>query len=125
MKGPICVGVLVGTLLLAAANGAPAQQPASPQAPQSQQGASMNPGPAPHGHPGPHPMGAEHMQGPMGHGMMGQGMGMMCPMMNAGAGTMGSVDPKTMGRMLQLRGEMLRAMGEVLLKHGKAMEEGK
>jgi hypothetical protein len=34
------------------------------------------------------------------------------------------IDPKTMARMLQLRGDMLKAMGEVLLKHGKAMEEG-
>jgi hypothetical protein len=33
------------------------------------------------------------------------------------------VDPKMMARMLQLRGDMLKAMGEVLLKHGKAMEE--
>jgi hypothetical protein len=67
----------------------------------------------------------------MGHGMMGQGMmGMMCPMMAvmmdpSGMGMMGGqqMDPKAAGRMLQLRGDMLKAMGEVLLKHGKAMEE--
>jgi hypothetical protein len=42
-------------------------------------------------------------------------------------GMMGAdqMDPKTMGRMLQLRGDMLKAVGEVLLKHGKAMEEGR
>jgi hypothetical protein len=34
------------------------------------------------------------------------------------------MDPKVM-RMLQLRGEMLKAMGEVMLKHGKALREGK
>lgn len=86
-------------------------------------------------------------QPPMvGRGMMGQGcMGMMCPMMGmmpmmrqmmggmmdpAGmgmAGMMGGAqDPKAMGRMLQMRGDMLKAVGEVLIKHGKAMaEEGK
>lgn len=53
--------------------------------------------------------------GPSGMGMTGM-MGM--PMGN-------QADPKVMGRMFQLRGEMMKAMGEVLLKHGKAMEEGK
>jgi hypothetical protein len=61
--------------------------------------------------------------------MMGRGMmGMMCPMsgqmdpvgmmaMMSGSQT----DPKTMGRMLELRGELLKAMGEVMIKHGQAM----
>jgi hypothetical protein len=68
----------------------------------------------------------------MGRGMMG--MPMMCQMMPQmmgaqmdplGMGMMSGdqVDPKMMARMLQLRGDMLKAMGEVLLKHGKAMEE--
>ena len=88
----------------------------------------------------------------MGGGMMGQGMmgmpmmGMMCPMMSGGMGMMshmmggrmgpsgmgmarmmgsGQMDPKVMGRMLQLRGEILKAVGEVMVKHGKAMEEAK
>jgi hypothetical protein len=67
----------------------------------------------------------------MGQGMMGpRMMGMMCPMMAmmmdpAGMGMMGGqqMDPKTVGRMLQLRGDILKAIGDVLLKHGKAMEE--
>jgi len=53
----------------------------------------------------------------MRRGQMGMpGMGMM--------GMMGSgqMDPKAMGRMLQLRGDILKAVGEVLVKHGKAME---
>jgi len=37
----------------------------------------------------------------------------------------GQTDPKTMGRMLQMRGEMLKAAGDILLKHGKMLEEGK
>ena len=69
-------------------------------------------------------MGGGGMQGGgmMGGGMMGGGMqGMM-----GGAGVMGMMggqtDPKTMGRMLQMRGEMLKAIGDVLMKHGKALE---
>jgi hypothetical protein len=69
----------------------------------------------------------------MGRGMMGMPM-MMCQMMPQMMGTqmdplgMGmmsgdQMDPKMIARMLQLRGDMLKAMGEVLLKHGKAMEE--
>ena len=34
------------------------------------------------------------------------------------------MDTKAVGRLLQFRGDMLKAMGEVLLKHGEAMEEG-
>ncbi|HKB24802.1 MAG TPA: hypothetical protein VKG64_07075 [Methylomirabilota bacterium] len=57
---------------------------------------------------------------------MGGGMGMMCPMMMGmmgGGGMMGGQqDPKLTGRMLQLHGEMMKAMGDVLMKHGKALE---
>jgi hypothetical protein len=75
----------------------------------------------------PHGMGREMMgQGLMGH----RPMGMMCPMMAmmmdpTSAGMMGGqqVDPKVVGRVLQLRGDMLKAIGDVLLKYGKAMEE--
>jgi hypothetical protein len=81
-------------------------------------------------------MGAQPSQQPMmGRGMMGQGMmgqGMMCPMMAMmmdpmGMGMMGGrqMDTKTMAQLLQLRGDMLKAMGEVMLKHGKALEEPK
>lgn len=92
--------------------------------------------------------------GPMSPGMMGQ-MGMMCPMcarmMAAGphssmmqsmmqmmggqtdpasigmteAMGAGNMDTKMMGHMLQMRGEMLRAIGEIMIKHGTAIEEEK
>jgi len=63
--------------------------------------------------------------------MMGRGMmGMMCPMggqmdpMGMMAMMSGSqTDPKMMGRMLELRGELLKAMGEVMIKHGQAMSK--
>jgi hypothetical protein len=44
----------------------------------------------------------------------------------AGAGMVGDqpMDPKAVGRWLQLRGDLLKAVGDVLLKHGKAIEEG-
>lgn len=68
--------------------------------------------------------------------MMGRGMmGMMCPMMGGQMdpsgmmslmGMMGGaeMDPKAMARMLEFRGDLLKAMGEVMLKHAKAMKEG-
>jgi hypothetical protein len=31
-------------------------------------------------------------------------------------------DPKTLGRMLQMRGEMMKAVADVLIKHGQALE---
>jgi hypothetical protein len=64
--------------------------------------------------------------------MMGPGvMGMMCPMMGMGmgpgmmGGVMGMSDPKAQARMLKLHGDMMKAMGEVMLKHGQALEQEK
>ena len=53
----------------------------------------------------------------------------MMPMMAQTEGSLGmtgmmgdgQMDAKTRRRMLQMRGEMLKAMGEVMLKHGQAM----
>jgi hypothetical protein len=65
-----------------------------------------------------------------GRGMMGMPMmGMMCPVMGGPTDPMGmmgvmsggQMDPKAMGRMLELRGELLKAAGEVMVKHGQAM----
>jgi len=66
-------------------------------------------------------MGRGMMMYPMMGGMMG---GQMDPsgMMSMMAG--GQMDPKAMARMLALRGDLLKATGEVLLKHAKAMEAG-
>ncbi len=98
---------LIGVMVLGLAALAAAQQP----------GAQM---PMPGQPPGQPPMMGSGMM-PMMHQMMGghmdpSGMGMM------GGGPM---DPKTMGRMLQMRGEMMKAMGDILLKYGRMMEEGK
>jgi hypothetical protein len=55
------------------------------------------------------------MSGGMPGGMMGGGM---MPMM----GMMGRTDPRAMGQMLQMRGEILKAVGDVMIKYGKTME---
>jgi len=62
-----------------------------------------------------------HGQGMMGHGMMGPGM--MGPGMMREMGT--PSDPKAMARMLRLRGDMMKAIGEVMLKHAEAIEKEK
>ncbi len=65
------------------------------------------------------------MSGPstMGPGMMGghsmMGPGMMGPGMMAGQ----PMDPKAMAQMLEMRGEMMKAMGDIMLKHAKQMQE--
>jgi hypothetical protein len=38
---------------------------------------------------------------------------------------MGMADPKAQARMLRLRGDMMKAMGEVLLKHAQELEQAK
>ena len=70
--------------------------------------------------PKPEP-GHQHMHGGMcpmmsGGGMMG-GAGMM------GGGMMGMMGGQSDSpRMMQMRGEMMKAIGEVMMKYGKAME---
>jgi hypothetical protein len=34
----------------------------------------------------------------------------------------GAMDPRTRGQMLQMRGEVLKAMGDILIKHGQALQ---
>jgi hypothetical protein len=57
-------------------------------------------------------MGREGMMG----GMMGGGMMGGMPMMGG---------PADSPRMMQMRGEMMKAMGEIMLKYGKLMETTK
>jgi len=57
---------------------------------------------------------------------MGAGM---CPMMMGGGGMMGGGmmggSPGESARMMQMRGEMMKAMGDIMIKYGKAMESAK
>jgi len=56
-------------------------------------------------------------RGMPGSGMMGMGGGMMQGMNPS--------DPKAMARMLRFRGDMLKAMGEVMIKHAQDFEQEK
>ena len=47
--------------------------------------------------------------------MMGEGMGM--PAMRGGA----PMDPKERAAMMEMRGEMMKAMGDVMMKHARRM----
>jgi hypothetical protein len=66
------------------------------------------------------------MQPPHGGGAMP--MMDMCRQMMAGPmmGTSGDqkMDPNMTAHMLEMRGEMMRAMGEIMMKHGKMMQGG-
>jgi hypothetical protein len=84
---------------------------------------TQSPAQSTQGHsPGGHAPGHHSQQPMMGH--MGQGQG---GMMGGGmmGGVMGSADPKAQARMLKLRGDMMKAMGDVLLKHAQEVEQGK
>ena len=107
------VAAMSGSALLAMVSGAGAQtQPTTPSQDPHAHAPAAGPG--------------------MGQGMMG-GM-MMCPMMGPGmmsmgpgmmGGTMASSDSKAMARMLKLRGDIMKAVGEVMLKHAQALEQEK
>jgi hypothetical protein len=65
------------------------------------------------------------MADPHGAGMMP--MMDMCRQMMSGSMGMGmtgdqKMDPKMMAHMLQMRGEMMKAMGDVMMKHGTMMQ---
>jgi hypothetical protein len=125
---------MLGMLVLVTGATVHAQQPASPADPHHPQGQAQAPAP-PAGQQTPKP--GAHMGGMMpmmqmcremmgGHSMPGHGMGqgMMGGGMMGGGMMGGRVgDPKTMGQMMEMRGEMMKAMGEVMLKHAKKLQE--
>lgn len=113
--------MLVGLIIVAFVYGTAVAQPAS----QPSAGSAQQSGDAPSG------QGSMMSGGPgMGMGMSGMGgidgmsgmmgMGMMPMMMQ----TM-KQDPKLMGRMMELHGEMMRTMGDALIKRGKKLQQGK
>jgi hypothetical protein len=57
------------------------------------------------------------MSGGMGPGMMGGGM-MSMPMMMSG-------DPKQQAEMMAMRGEMMKAMGDIMMKYAQRMQPAK
>ena len=140
VKAAVAVAAATAIVLWVAGGALAEGPPSSPGHVQAQPPAPR-PGPPPAGPgPGGEMPGRGMMHGGMvgGMPMMGGPGGMMCPMMGVmGGGTVGGMpmgmmggvpmmggaqDPKTLGRMLQLHGEMMRAVGDVLLRHGKALE---
>jgi len=114
------VAVTTGIAILMMVSSAQAQTPPMTPPPSSESH-----------HPGtPEAPGRQSRAPMMGHEMMG---GMMCPMMGPGmmgggpgmGGMSAMSDPKAMARMLKLRGDMMKAMGDVMLKHAQALEQEK
>jgi hypothetical protein len=139
MKQLAVLGACLLTVMLGVPLASAQHEHPSPAAPTESQATPPEPG-------GQRPMGG---QGPMGHGMMGEA-GMQCPMMAMHMSMMhrmmhqsmggqtdpatigmaealagGSMDAPTMAHMLQMRGEILKAIGEIMLRHGQAMAEEK
>ena len=113
MRKTVAIGTLAAVLLTSSFAAAQMRPPGPPPHDQQQmagQGGMLCPMP-----------GAMHAQGMMGPGMMGHGM--MGPGMMGEMGT--PSDPKAMARMLRLRGDMMKAIGEVMLKHAEAIEKEK
>jgi hypothetical protein len=109
--------VLLGTVPAARVD---AQQPATPKDPHHPDTPAASapatqpaqPAPAPGGMMSMemcHQMMTSHM---MGGGMMGMPM----------SGESQKMDPKTMAQMLEMRGEMMKAMGDIMMKHAKKMQ---
>jgi hypothetical protein len=94
-----------------------AQQSASQHGGMQPPGASAPKPETPRDHDGHHP---QHME--MCRQMMGQG-GMMGPGMMGGM--MMSGDPKQQAEMMAMRGEMMKAMGDIMLKYAQRVQPTK
>jgi hypothetical protein len=131
--------VICLTLALVAADAAIAQQPSHEHSGTSQQQPASAPKPAPPaqsdqahqiqhmqhmemcrqmmtGQPGV--MGSGTAPGMIREGMMGPGMMGMMPMVMGG-------DPKQQAEMMAMRGEMMKAMGDIMLKYAQRMQLAK
>jgi hypothetical protein len=102
------VVAIVGLTLVFGAGTVAAQSPASPQHP----AAASAP-----------PAGTSEPQGGGAMPMMDMCRQMMAGPMTGMSGDQ-KMDPKMMAHMLQMRGEMMKAMGEVMMKHGTMMQGG-
>ena len=110
--------VAIGVIVLTTATTVNAQQPASPADPHHPPGQTQTPAPSVQQTPAPAPPAAGMM--PMmemcremisGHPAMGPGM------MGGGQPS----DPKMMVQMMEMRGEMMKAMGDIMLRHARKM----
>ncbi len=68
-------------------------------------------------------MGEQMLHGHMmGRGMMGRGP--MDGMMGIPMGAI-SADPKTMAEMIEMRGEIMKAIGDIMIKHARTLGQTK
>ena len=103
--------IAVCAMMLAVTSPALAQQPARPDAHHPPQGGAAAPGMT-------HGPGARRGEG---HDMMA-----MCREMMGGMGPMGMrgpMDPKQAAQMMEMRGEMMKAMGEIMMKHAQRLQQ--
>jgi len=114
MKGlTVALGIALFTIV---ATPAFAQQPPGPKDPHHPESPAAAAPVTPPASPSPAPAGGmKPME--MCRQMMGEQM-MDMPM--AGEGQ--RMDPKAMAQMMEMRGEMMKAMGEIMLKHAKRMQ---
>jgi hypothetical protein len=111
--------VAIGVIVLTTATMANAQQPASPADPHHPPGQAQTPAPPVQPTPTPTPPAAGTMP------MMEMCREMMSSQSAMGAGMMGGgqpSDPKMMAQMMEMRGEMMKAMGDIMLKHARRMQ---
>ena len=108
-----------------------AQQPAPPHGGMQPPGAPAPKPGTPHDHDAHHAQHMEMCRQMMGHGgMMGAGMGpgMMGGGM-MGSGVMGGMmmggDPRQQAEMMAMRGEMMKAMGDIMLKYAQRAQSVK
>ena len=109
----VALGIALFTI---AATPTYAQQPPGPKDPHHPEPPAAAAPATPPATPGPAPAGGMMPMEMCRQMMGGQIMGM--PM--AGEGQ--RMDPKTMAQMMEMRGEMMKAMGEIMLKHAKRMQ---
>jgi hypothetical protein len=131
----VAFGLLLATATLAAAQTAPAPSaghghhgppPAAAPGPGSvaAPAAHQHGGPGAHGSPAAGSAHGQHSGGDGGHMAM-MGSGMMCPMMMMSQGVGNASDPRAQARVLRMRGDMMKAIGDVMLKHAQALEQEK
>ena len=110
----VAIGAIVLTTTMAYA-----EQPTPPADPHHPPGQTQTPGPSVQPTPTPTPPAAGMMP------MMEMCREMMSGQSAMGPGMMGGSqpsDPKMMAQMMEMRGEMMKAMGDIMLKHAQKMQ---
>ena len=117
MRGELIV-VSTLALLIAVAGPALAQGPAAPSDPHRHDAPGQAAPRPPDAAPGPDAAGGMTSMD-MCRQMMGASM--MGGMMPMGAGPNQPADPKAMAQMMEMRGEMMKTMGDIMMKHAKKL----